>query len=212
MFTRAELKQQAKEQLKGNVWKLFLCILVVGLINGAVSFLGGLIGTLGSIIATFLITPPISLGLIKIYLNTTYGERPYVSTAFDGFKQFVPSVTLYFLIDLCTFLWSLLLIIPGIIKGLSYSMAFYILAENPEMSAEEALNESKAIMDGHKMDLFVLQLSFFLWILLGFFTLGIAYIYVIPYMQLTITNFYHRIKNQPVAAALAEDVVVDTVE
>ncbi|MGN0156559.1 MAG: DUF975 family protein [Lachnospiraceae bacterium] len=213
MFTRAELKQQAKEQLKGNLGMLFLCGLVVSLISVGVAFATALIPIpFVSTIASLLVTAPISLGLIKVYLNTTYGEKPQVATIFDGFKQFGPAVILNILIAVFTFLWSLLLFIPGIIKGLSYSMSFYILAENPDMTAKEALNESKAIMDGHKMDLFVLQLSFILWALLGVVTFGIAYIYVIPYMQLTITNFYHRIKNQPVVAAPAEDVVVDTVE
>ena len=88
-------------------------------------------------------------------------------------------------------------------------MAYYVLAENPQMSANEALNESKAIMDGHKMDLFVLYLSFIPWMLLGSITLGIAYIYVMPYMQLTITNFYHKIK-RPSTAVPAQDVVTDS--
>ena len=75
-------------------------------------------------------------------------------------------------------------------------MSYYILAENPDMTAREALNESKAIMHGHKMDLFVLELSFIPWLLLVAVTLGIAAIWVEPYMQLTLTNFYHNIKRQ----------------
>ena len=88
-------------------------------------------------------------------------------------------------------------------------MAFYILAENPDMTAREALNESKLIMNGHKLDFFVLQLSFILWALLTAVTFGIASIYVMPYQQLTFTNFYHNIKRQPAAAepVYAEPVV-----
>ena len=79
-------------------------------------------------------------------------------------------------------------------------MSWYILAENPDMTAREAITESRLIMDGHKFELFVLQLSFIPWILLGSVTFGIAYIWVLPYMQLTMTNFYHNIKRQSVAS------------
>lgn len=88
----------------------------------------------------------------------------------------------------------MLLVIPGIIKGLSYSMATYILADHPEMTARQALNESKRIMDGHKMDLFLLELSFIGWLLLVGITCGIAIIYVGPYMNATMVNFYNSIK------------------
>ena len=83
----------------------------------------------------------------------------------------------------------------------AYSMSWFVLAENPNMTAREAIRESKEIMNGHKMDFFVLSLSFIPWILLVYVTLGIASIYVMPYMQLTITNFYHNIKRQSAPAA-----------
>ena len=75
-------------------------------------------------------------------------------------------------------------------------MAPYILADNPELTANEALSKSKEIMDGHKFDLFVLQLSFFWWYMLSAITFGIAYIYVIPYVSATTANFYNSIKEQ----------------
>ena len=203
MFTRAEIKQQAKDQLKGNVWMLFLCTLIVSLIAGA----AGMIPFVG-FLSTFLLAPPLSLGLTMLYLNVTYGEKPQVGTIFEGFQHFGQVVLLYLMVMIFTLLWSLLFIIPGIIKGLSYSMCFYILAENPDMTAQEALNESKAIMDGHKGDLFVLYLSFILWGLLCTITLGIASIYVGPYMSLTMTNFYHKIKETK-ASDVVEDVVTE---
>ena len=93
---------------------------------------------------------------------------------------------------------SLLLVIPGIIKVFSYAAAPFILADNPELTAREALSESKRIMDGHKFDLFVLQLSFFWWSILSAITFGIAYIYVVPYFQATMANFYNDIKDKTV--------------
>lgn len=203
-ITRAELKQQAKAQMKGNLGMLILCTIIVGLISGAC----GMIPAVGSI-ASIIIAPPLSLGLIMVYLNVTYGDKADVGTVFDGFKTFGPSIILNILIGIFTLLWSLLLVIPGIIKGISYSMAFYVLAENPDMKASEALNESKAIMDGHKMDYFVLMLSFIPWYLLAIVTFGIAAFYVGPYISLTTTNFYHNIKRQQAAAEpSAEEVVM----
>ena len=151
------------------------------------------------VIATYVVTPALSVGLTMVYLEVTYGEGVNVPTLFKTFQnthQWIASVILLILIGIFTLLWSLLLVIPGIIKSLSYSMSYYILAENPDMTAREALNESKAIMHGHKMDLFVLELSFIPWLLLVAVTLGIAAIWVEPYMQLTLTNFYHNIKRQ----------------
>lgn len=203
-FTRAEIKAQAKEQLRGKVGMFFLVSLIVYAISFALAFIP-IVGVIG----TYIIMPPLSVGMIMIYLDVTYGDNVDIATLFKGFNMLGKSIALFLLILLFTMLWSLLFVIPGIIKGYSYSMAFYILAENPDMTAREALNESKLIMNGHKMDFFVLQLSFILWMLLITVTFGIAAIYVQPYMQLTMTNFYHNIKRQPAAAepVYAEPVV-----
>ncbi len=191
-MVRAEIKAQAKEQLKGNVGKYFLCMLIIF----EISFVCGLIPGIGSI-ASIIITPSLTIGVILFCLDLSYGKSAEVGRIFHGFQYCGKALWLTILVAVFTFLWALLLYIPGIIKGISYSMSYYILAENPEMTAREALNESKAIMHGHKMEYFVLQLSFIPWILLCTITLGIAMIYVQPYMQLTTTNFYHKIKRQP---------------
>ncbi|HEY9575975.1 MAG TPA: DUF975 family protein, partial [Lachnospiraceae bacterium] len=123
------------------------------------------------------------------------GEKPVVGDVFKGFSEnFGTSVLTALLISIYTFLWSLLLVVPGIIKGFSYAMTFYILAENPQMSATEAITESRRMMDGHKMEYFVLILSFIPWMLLGTITAGLAYIYVGPYIQVTCANFYQELK------------------
>ena len=209
MFTRAEIKAQAKAQLKGKVGMFFLCLLIVYAITFALCFIP-LIGVIGM----YIVLPPLMLGLIMVCLNVTYGDNVEIGTLFKGFNYMGKSIALFLMILFFTMLWSLLFVIPGIIKSYSYSMAFYILAENPEMSAREALNESKEIMKGNKLNLFVLQLSFILWELLATVTFGIAYVYVLPYMQLTFVNFYHNIKRQPVqtAAAYEEPVYVEATE
>lgn len=190
-MVRSELKKQAKEQLKGNLWMIVLASLIVGVISGACGF----VPLVGSIV-TLVIGPAFTLGMTMIYLNVTYGDQADVATLFDGFKNFGTAFLTNLLIGIFTMLWSLLLIVPGIIKAISYSMSFYILAENPEMSATEAINESKEIMDGHKMEYFILNLSFLPWFLLCIVTLGIAAIYVTPYVSLTYTDFYHNIKRK----------------
>ena len=204
-MNRAELKAAAKEQIKGNIGMLFLCGLIIFGIALACAFIPMVGG-----VASFLVTPPLSLGVCMIYLGLTEGKKAEVGTLFQGFQSFGKSIWLTILVAVFTFLWTLLLYIPGIIKGLSYSMAFYVLADNPEMTAREALRESKEIMHGHKWELFVLELSFFLWMILGLFTLGFAYIYVIPYMSATVANFYQKIKRQPqVVEAPVEEIPVE---
>lgn len=195
-FTRAELKAQAKEQLKGNVWMLFLITIVAGILVGASSFVFGI----GEIFLGY----PILFGAeVCVFMNITYGDKPEVGMIFEPFKKFYwKSIGIILLEALLICLWSCLLIVPGIIKAYSYSQAMYILNDNPEMGVVDCITESRRIMNGHKWDLFVLELSFILWILLGTVTFGLAYIYVMPYMQLTMVNFYHRIKGTPAADAV----------
>lgn len=204
MINRAELKQQAKSLIKGKIGALFVVMLVFYVITFAILLIpsimsaseSGIVATLGallSIVASFA-SVPLSVGLLLVYLDVAKGEGVEVRRLFDGFSYFVKAIVLSILIGVFTLLWSLLLIVPGIIKSFSYSMAFYILAENPDMSPMEALNESKRMMDGHKWEYFVLSLSFILWILLSYVTCGIALIYVIPYMETTITLFYLNLK------------------
>lgn len=197
MLTRAELKQQAKEQLKGNLGMLVLC----GVIYFAISMVLSMIPYVGAI-ATLFVIPPIYLGLFIVLLNVTYGEKVEVGTLFAPFSNcFGTSIIANLLVGIYTLGWTLLFIIPGLVKQYSYAMTFYILAENPNMTANEAITESRQIMNGHKLELFVLHLSFIPWILLGCITFGIAYVYVLPYMNLTITNFYHNIKRKNAEAS-----------
>ena len=188
-MNRVELKTAAKEQIRGKIGILFLITLIIGLITSVLN----VIPTIGSI-ASALITPVLSLSLISIYLNLIKGVTPAVNDIFSNIGEFWSAFKVYFLVGLFTSLWSLLFVIPGIIKGISYSMAPYILAENPGKPALECINESKAMTEGHKMELFVLSLSFIGWALLCGVTFGIAYIWVGPYMQATMANAYNSLK------------------
>lgn len=206
-MNRAELKTMAKQQIKGKIGILF----VITLIIGALSALAGVVLNLipgGGLVASIIITPAFSLSLIRVYLDVVAGGIPKAGDAFTGFDDFWSAFKVTFLVGLYTFLWSLLFFIPGIVKALSYSMSMYILAENKGKSARECIAESKAMTDGHKMELFVLGLSFIGWGLLCSVTLGIALIWVAPYMLATMANVYKSLK--PVE--VVETVEAETIE
>jgi len=181
MTSRIRYKQAAKEQIKGKMPELIICLLLAFVILCAVSVTG-----IGAIIfgAVFVIS------FARIYLKITDGFAPEARDIFSGFDVIGKAIWLEIIMSVFIFLWTLLLFVPGIIKSLSYSMSYFILAENPEMTAREALNESKIRMRGHKGELFVMMLSFIPWFLLGSVTFGIALLYVVPYVYTTVANFY----------------------
>lgn len=195
-MNRAELKSAAKEQIKGKIGVLFLVTLIIALISGVAGAILSLV-PFGGLVVSIIITPAFSLSVIRVYLNVVNGGQPEARDAFCGFDDFWAAFKVTFLVGLFTLLWSLLFIIPGIIKSYSYSMSLYILAENKGKPALECINESKAMTKGHKFDLFVLGLSFLGWALLCVITLGIAAIWVTPYMAATYANAYNLLK--PVA-------------
>jgi uncharacterized membrane protein len=209
MKTRAELKAMAKEQIKGNVGILFVITLIIAVLSGLATAILSLVPVFGSLAAMVIVTPAFAISILRIYLNLTQGKKPEIADSFSGFNDFFSAFKVTLLVGIFTFLWSLLFYIPGIIKGISYSQALYIVAENPGMGAREAISRSKEMMHGRKMDFFVLGLSFLGWSLLGVITLGIAYIWVVPYMQATLTNFYNDIKPVEVVESVAEEVAAD---
>ncbi len=191
---RLEIKAMAKEQIKGKIGILLIITLITAVISLAATYVGNLIPVVGSLIPA-VISPALTLSLTLVYLKVCSGIAVRSGDAFEGFYNLWAAFKVEFLMGLFTLLWSLLLVIPGIIKGFSYSMAMYVLAENPDMPALKAIKRSQKIMDGRKMDLFVLVLSFIGWGALVAITFGIAAIWVVPYMSATITNFYNSAKN-----------------
>ena len=200
---RKQLKAQAKEQIKGKLGVLIAVTLIIGAITGAASFLAGFIPGVG-LAVSIIVTPAFVLSTVRIYLMLVRGGTPEVKNCFDGFDDFFSAFKVTFLVGIYTFLWSLLFIIPGIVKGYSYSMALYVLADNKGKSARECIAESKAMTEGHKMEIFVLDLSFIGWYLLCSLTCGLAFLYVAPLLNTTHANFYEEIK--PVVAVPFETV------
>lgn len=193
-----ELRAMARNQLKGAwgfpILVCFLYNLILG-IPGFMPYAGGTFAQIAPAIISLVIGGPFAIGLSKYFLKFIRNDNPTLETMFDGFRMFSPSFLLMLLITIFTFLWSLLLIVPGIIASLRYSQAFYILNDRPELSASEALNLSKQMMAGQKGKLFCLWLSFIGWILLAFLSCGIGFLWLVPYMETTFANFYEDLKN-----------------
>ena len=167
--------------------------LIIGAISAVASTLAALIPFGGAIIA-IVITPAFVLSTSRIYLMVVRGGNPEIKDSFSGFDDFFSAFKVTLLVGFYTFLWSLLFIIPGIIKSYSYSMSVYVLADNKGMSARECIAESKKMTNGHKAELFVLDLSFIGWYLLSCLTCGLAMLYVVPLINATHANVYETIK------------------
>lgn len=153
-------------------------------------------GDFADLILTVLISAPLFYAVNFISLKVTEKEEISVADIFSGFKNFKKVVSLYIVEYIYVALWSLLFIIPGIMKSFSYAMANYVLAENPDISASDALSESERLMKGHRLEFFVLQISFIGWHLLNFVTLGLLTLYSSPYIFTTEAEFYQYLKTQ----------------
>lgn len=189
-----QLMRQAKEALSGKWGTAAVVTLVYGLIIGiaqTIPFLNyGLM---------FLIIGPLALGYTIFVLSISRGGEAKFEQLFEGFESFGKSFVTYLLMTIFVFLWMLLLIIPGIIAAFSYAMTFFILADEPQIAPMDALRKSKQIMKGYKLKLFYLMLRFFGWAVLCIFTLGIGFLWLEPYVQVSIAKFYDDIKNDALA-------------
>ena len=152
----------------------------------------------GTSAATFLVEifllVPMGVAFYNVFRKLLVtGDNNCVSNLFD-FSNYWHKIGGMLLMGIFVFLWTLLFIIPGIIKAYSYAMTPYILDENPELSASEAIHRSRLMMQGHKFDLFWLQLSFIGWFLLCIVTAGIALLWVTPYYYTAQAAFYEEVK------------------
>lgn len=147
-------------------------------------------------IVQFIVGSFVSLGLATYNLNLIDQKEASVGQIFSHTSIMGKAIWLRLRIAIFTFLWSLLLIIPGIIKSYSYSMSCFIMAENPDMSAKEAMEVSMQMMKGNKWRLFCLQFSFIGWAILCVLTLGIGYLWLNPYMNAAIAAFYDEVSRE----------------
>ena len=117
-----------------------------------------------------------------------------VADVFRGFPEdFGGTLLLGLLSSLFTFLWGLLLVVPGIVKAYSYSQAFFVKVDRPEYDWRACMDESIRLMDGHKMDLFILDLSFLGWYIVGALCIGVGTLWVYPYHMAARTKFYEEL-------------------
>ncbi|MFC2127177.1 DUF975 family protein [Bacteroidota bacterium] len=197
MKTNNEIMQDALNTLRGK-WGLAVgTYLVVILVSAAIQVIAerAPLASVGSII----IGGPLALGIAIFALSIAREkEDTRFEQLFEGFQNFVTALTAYLLMILFIFLWTLLLIIPGLIAAISYSMTFFILADNPEMAPLEALNTSKNMMYGYKMKYAGILLRIFGLAILCIFTLGIGFLFLAPYIQVLNALFYEEIKNNPI--------------
>ncbi len=183
----SELRSDAREQLGGKWGGAILACVIYSVISSAASGFAG--------IGALIVGGPLELGLATYFLLLKRQKSAQMEDLFKGFKSFERALVLYIVRTIFVILWSLLLIFPGIIATLRYSMAIYVLHDNPELSGMEALSRSKEMMDGHKGKLFGLYLSFIGWAILCPFTLGIGYLWLFPYIKASEANFYEDLKN-----------------
>lgn len=188
-----------------NKWGNFVAItFVYGLIIGITQILSGdkdspaILHLIGLVL--FILALPLTWGFQTLFLGAVRGGEATAKDMFEGYNKelFSRVLTTTLLYYVYVFLWSLLLLIPGCIKSYSYAMTPYILKDNPEMKNNAAIEESMRMMDGHKLELFLLDLSFIGWAILSILTCCIGFLWLVPYMNMARVNFYEDLKKASV--------------
>lgn len=205
-MNRAELKQRAKikldNKLFGTKWlNAVLAFLVLAVIEAVIS---GVIATVVPVVGTFVasaLTGVVVFGLAYSFLKQARtGESVSVGDLMTGVSNnFGDYFLLGLMYNVFVWLWSLLFIVPGIIKAIAWTFTYQIKADHPEYTWKQCLDESNRMTMGHKMDIFVLQLSFIGWYFVGACALGVGTLWVQAYQQATITELYEDLKNGDVA-------------
>lgn len=188
-----QIRAEARALLQNKWGSLALVWLIYGAICAIIPSVTFGVGSF----AQLLIGGPFMLAICTIFLKLFRHEDFRIEELFDGFKDFTRTLVAYLLVSVYVLLWMLLLIVPGIIAAIGYSMTFFIMAEDPKITAEEAMRKSKMMMYGHRTEFFMLMLSFIGWFILACFTFGIGFLFLGSYTQMAATIFYQRIKAQP---------------
>lgn len=201
MFERFILKSNAKQQLKGKwglaIGSLLVAQLVSGIASGGSSFFHSEKISIIMSLLNLLLSGTMTYGISRFTLNLAIDkESAEFTDIFAGFKVWLKTVGVFFLMGIFVLLGTLLLIVPGIIVSLMLSQSYYVLCDNNEIGIIDSLKESASLMKGHKWEYLVLQLSFIGWGLLACLTLGIGFLWLIPYQQVTMANYYLALKNE----------------
>ena len=207
MQLNSELRAQARERLEGK-WGTFVLMTFLMLVIQTILQIPGYIGSLLEILSPenvlaslsfsnisnilSLLALPLSWGLTVSLLRNHREESVDLENLFDGFRggRYTRVFCALFLVRLFTILWTLLLIIPGIMKAFSYALTPYIIMDESELTARQAITRSCEIMQGRRWKLFCLYLSFIGWGILSILTFGIGFLWLAPYMNASIAAFY----------------------
>ena len=150
---------------------------------------------------SFLLAGPLQLGLCFFFLNLVRGEETRFELLFEGFKPLLTVLLRYAIIAALTIVGFILLIVPGIIVALGFSMTYYVIADDPEITFQVALEQSWKLTDGYKMELLVLNLRFIPWYLLGLLCLIVGVFAVIPWHNTTLALYYEHLKEQQLSSS-----------
>ena len=198
--TCEEIRGRAWKALEGNgnYWYAVLLILIIG----AISAVGGMSGGIVTLLAL-----PMSFAYnVEILKLDREGKKPQIENIFYVYRDNLEkSFLVMFLVTLFICLWMLLLIIPGIVMAYAYSMSVYVSHDNPDLSAMDAIKKSRELMNGHKWELFVLDLSFIGWILLCCLTCGVGFLFLQPYIDTAHAEFYRELINEADASETSFD-------
>ncbi len=214
VLNRGAIKSEAKSFIGIDTkWlKMFAACLIYYLLDSAPNY-SGIVFNLGDSdyvnysisFGSFLplILLPFGVAVSAYYLNHIRGFNPdWKSVYTEGFNNYGKYFVTMLLNNLFIFLWSLLLLIPGIVKAYAYSQVPFIIHDNPNLSSKDARTMSDIMTKGFKADLFVLDLSFILWYILIICTFGIAGVYVLPYVSTTKAMYYENLKKHSIDSGL----------
>lgn len=166
---------------------------------------------LGTLLLTIFVLYPLAFGYMNSMLDLTRGvETGAAENMFSiGFKgNYWRGIGVVLLVGIYVILWSLLLFIPGIIKGMAYSLSYFIVRDNPDIAVDDCIYLSRKLMKGHKWEMFLLQLGFVLLsVLVGGITLGIGLLWMIPYLYCAYARFYDRLKEEEWQGASAYEML-----
>ena len=205
MISNKEIRTIARQELKG-FWTMpvlaTLVYIVIAVVLQTPSYFAKIpslvipMSTLTWVIS-ILVVFPLAYGFTLAFLHFLREDKEdTVEAMFCGFKTYGRAIGVYLLETVLLFLWFLLLIIPGIIKSLAYSLTFFISKDHPELSAYECIQRSNDMMKGHKMQLFLLYLGFFGLAILSVFTLFIGMLWLTPFFQVCLAEFYENLKEE----------------
>lgn len=201
MDTISGYKDRAIASLSGKWGTAALAVLIYCLIIYAGSFITTIVfgdSVIGTVISGIwsLACVPLGWGLTIFFLDISRENNPQYSQLFDGYKDVLRIILTYLCFAIAVGIGFLLLIVPGIIIALMFSQAPFILKDNTELGAFEVLSKSANMMKGHKMDLFLLGLSFIGWGILALLTMGLGFFLLIPYMYTTVAHFYDDLRKE----------------